>query len=190
MKGNVIIALYAFGWKTLLCRMWKTCCSSNQTPSSLCLGVTCSKQCDKTQRGLNKVPLWHWTKQHVILRPYSDHQGGKGGTQQSHSYTHHLSQSNNPVYTIESSSVWHCGFLSGFVFLALLSVARRAGELSSKQRRREAGLYLKQRQRAETQRERKRISQVYHVRAEEEKEEDDFRKLVYFKRGLSKRCTP
>lgn len=39
-------------------------------------------------------------------------------------------------------------------------------------------------------RERKRISQVYHVRAEKEKEEDDFRKLVYFKRGLSKRCTP
>lgn len=95
-----------------LFRMWKTHCSSN-TPSSLCLGDTCSKQCDKTHQCLNKVPLWRWTKQHVSFRPCSNHQGG---TQQPHSYTHHLSQSSNTNCTIESSSVGRCGLLSSVLF--------------------------------------------------------------------------
>lgn len=60
------------------------------------------------------MPLWHWAKQHVILRLYCNPRGRK--TQQSHSYTHHLSPSNNTTCTIDSSSVWHCGFLSSVLF--------------------------------------------------------------------------
>lgn len=150
-----------------LFRMWKTHCSSN-TPSSLCLGDTCSKQCDKTHQCLNKVPLWWWTKQHVSFRPCSNHQGG---TQQPHSYTHTTSLNPAiqlvPLNPVQSDAVaCSAASFSGRVFGKRPfsgQEMRATFQLTELKRSRRTGLYLKQRQREETQKEKVKRSQVWNV---------------------------
>lgn len=166
MKGNAITAVCAFGPKN-----WCRKHLSNYTFPETVFGCynICSKQL-RTQQCLNKAPLWCWTKQHVILRPKLSSPGGNTALWSfihTHTHTNHLSQSNSTTYTIDSSSVWHCGFLSSVLFwhCSWKKAFQRPGEegkfpVNRGDEKQRTGLYVKQQQHEQTQKERERRSQV------------------------------